>query len=69
MPVRDGWHFLEGLRRLAPTPSRPVLVAAGRILTREKARDHGCAGLLRKPIETDALLAGVRRCWAGGPQA
>jgi CheY-like chemotaxis protein len=62
MPVLDGWHFLESLRRLVPPQTTPVLIATGTILTREWARDHGCAGLLRKPIETEALLAEVRRC-------
>ena len=64
MPVLDGWHFLQRLRKLPLQP--PVIVTTGTILTREWARDHGCQGLLRKPIETDQLLAEVRLCLGEG---
>lgn len=60
MPVLDGWHFLEVLRR--ERVSLPVVVTTGTILTREWARQNGCAGFLRKPIEAQPLLAEVRRC-------
>ena len=65
MPVLDGWHFLEALRRLVPPRSIPILIATGSNLTRQWAEGHGCAGFLRKPIETDALLVEVRRCLGG----
>jgi CheY-like chemotaxis protein len=58
MPVLDGWHFLN----LLPQPHVPVVIATGTILTLEWADSHGCAGFLRKPIETEELLAEVRRC-------
>ena len=38
-----------------------ISTAAG-ILSREWAEAHGCAGFLRKPVETDELLDEVRRC-------
>jgi hypothetical protein len=39
-----------------------VVTTATTILSREWASDHGCAGLLHKPIGTDDLLQEVRRC-------
>jgi CheY-like chemotaxis protein len=63
MPVLDGWHFLERLRRKGPCPPVIVTTAAG-VLSLEWAQDHGCAGFLRKPVETDELLAEGRRCLA-----
>ncbi len=60
LPVLDGWHVLEELRRAGPHP--PVLVTSATFLSREWARDHGCAGFLRKPVEEEDLLAEVRRC-------
>jgi CheY-like chemotaxis protein len=56
MPVLDGWQFL-GLR---PQPQVPVIVASS---TSPPERE-GCAGFLRKPIESEELLAEVRRCLA-----
>src|SRR4029079_4599115 len=61
MPVLDGWRFLERLRATPPQPRVPVIVLTGTILTREWARDNGCQGFLHKPVETDELLAEVRR--------
>ena len=62
MPVLDGWHFLERLQRDAPQPRAPIIVTTATILTPEWARDHGCQGFLRKPINPDDLFAEVRRC-------
>jgi two-component system chemotaxis response regulator CheY len=62
LPVLDGWLFLERLRREGPLPTPPIVITTGTILTREWAGDHGCAGFVRKPIDTDELLAEVRRC-------
>lgn len=64
LPVLDGWHLLERLRKEGPAV--PVLVATGTILTPEWATDKGCRGLLRKPVDNDALLAEVRRCLGEG---
>jgi CheY-like chemotaxis protein len=60
LPVLDGWHFLERLRRGGPHP--PIIVTTATFLSREWAKDHGCAGFLRKPVDEEALLAEVRRC-------
>ncbi len=62
LPVLDGWQFLKQMKEQGRQV--PVIVTTGTILTPEWARDYGCRGFLRKPIETDALLAEVRRCLA-----
>jgi CheY-like chemotaxis protein len=62
MPVLDGWHFLDWFRREGPWPPAPVVVVTGTNLTREWAKDHGCPGFIRKPIDAEQLLAEVRRC-------
>jgi two-component system, chemotaxis family, chemotaxis protein CheY len=62
MPVLDGWHFLEHLKREGPQPSAPIIIVTSTILTREWAEDHGCCGFVRKPIEAEPLLEEVRRC-------
>jgi CheY-like chemotaxis protein len=63
MPVLDGWHFLDRLQRAGPHPPIIVTTAAG-VLSREWAAAHGCAGFLRKPVGTEALLQEVSRCLA-----
>jgi CheY-like chemotaxis protein len=64
MPVLDGWHFLEQLQCDLPRATVPIIVTTGTILSRAWAESHGCAGFVRKPIETDALLTEIRRCLA-----
>jgi CheY-like chemotaxis protein len=59
-PVLDGWGFLQEFGRLPQRP--PVLLLAPGVPTREWAADHGCAGLVRQPIDTGELLAEVQRC-------
>jgi CheY-like chemotaxis protein len=54
MPVLDGWQFLE----LMPHPQVPVIVAS----STDPPEPEGCAGFLRKPVESEELLAEVRRC-------
>jgi CheY-like chemotaxis protein len=60
MPVMDGWQFREEQRRDGTLADIPVVVctAAG-----ETAQNSalGAAELLSKPVETDDLLAAVRR--------
>jgi CheY-like chemotaxis protein len=61
MPGLDGWGFLGQLQQAGAQV--PVLVTTGtEALTPEWAEAHGCAGLVRKPVEPDELLAEVRRC-------
>jgi CheY-like chemotaxis protein len=63
MPVLDGWHFLQEIRAQGAPPI-PIIVVTATILTRQWAEDHGCRGFVRKPIESDSLLAEIRRCLA-----
>ena len=67
MPVLDGWHFLQEVRRAGGHRRVPIVVVTSTILTREWAHDHGCAGLLRKPVRADELLGEVRDCLARAP--
>jgi CheY-like chemotaxis protein len=61
MPGLDGWRFLEEFRRLPAAARPPVLVVtANPAIGREWAEDHGCAGVIRKPIDLDALLFTVQ---------
>jgi CheY-like chemotaxis protein len=62
LPVLDGWHFLQRLRREGPQPPIPVIITTATILTGEWARDNGCQGFVRKPFDTDLLLAEIGRC-------
>jgi two-component system chemotaxis response regulator CheY len=62
MPVLDGWHFLEALRKVVHGAATPVIVVTGTNLTREWAETHGCAGFIKKPFDEEGLLAEVRRC-------
>jgi CheY-like chemotaxis protein len=61
MPVLDGWHFLGRLQQEATRPP-VVITTAAAVINREWVEAHGCAGFLRKPVETDELLAEVARC-------
>ncbi len=60
MPIMDGWKFLERFQRL--DLDIPIIVITGSILTLDWAKQHGCAGFLRKPIDVPELLAEVNRC-------
>src|SRR5690349_14412561 len=61
LPVVDGWEFLQRLNASGQGP--PVIVTTySASVGAEWAAAHGCAGLLRKPFELDALLAEARRC-------
>jgi two-component system chemotaxis response regulator CheY len=62
LPVLDGWLFLERIQREGPHPRPPIVITTGTILTREWAKDKGCAGFVRKPVEPEALLTEVSRC-------
>jgi CheY-like chemotaxis protein len=68
MPVLDGWRFLEELKHLLDLSAVPVIIiTASPAVGPEWAEAHGCAGFLRKPFDTDALLTAVRRCLGQAP--
>src|SRR5262245_57028321 len=69
LPVLDGWHFLKAIQAQQQLAGVPVVVTTGTILTREWAADHGCAGLLRKPLDPELLLVEIRRCLGEPPPA
>jgi CheY-like chemotaxis protein len=63
LPAVDGWHFLDRRRREPALAALPVVIMTGLgVAGPEWADSLGAAGLLRKPVETEALLRGVRRC-------
>ena len=65
LPETDGGAFL---RRQAPPPGRsaaPVVIFTGlACASPEWARDLGARGILRKPVEVEAVLHEVQRCLA-----
>jgi CheY-like chemotaxis protein len=67
LPVLDGWHLLELLKREERFKGVPILVtSAASTITSEWAAAHGCAGILRKPIDDEeSLLSEIRRCLNG----
>ena len=64
MPVLDGLYFLQQIKALSHLASVPIIVTTSTNLTREWAEAQGCAGLLHKPIDPEALLQEVQRCVA-----
>ncbi len=68
MPVVDGWQFLAERGRTGSSGARsaPVVLLSGLGFIRGAA---GIADFLRKPIDSGALLACVRRfCRASSPR-
>jgi CheY-like chemotaxis protein len=62
-PATDGWRFMEERKKYPALSAIPVLImTAMDAANREWAESLGARGLLRKPVETPALLAEVRRC-------
>jgi two-component system response regulator MprA len=63
MPRVDGWEFLVERRRNPALAAVPVVITTAlSIANAEWATSLGAAGLLRKPVETEALIREVRRC-------
>jgi CheY-like chemotaxis protein len=63
LPVLDGWHLLAELKKGGQVGSVPVLITtATGVIGQDWARDHDCAGVVRKPIDPGQLVAEVRRC-------
>src|SRR5205814_5679219 len=65
LPVLDGWHFLDRLGKLKLEAKPPIILTTGsEIIGRDWTAAHGCAALLRKPIDTEELLREIERCLA-----
>ncbi|HEX8151827.1 MAG TPA: response regulator [Thermoanaerobaculia bacterium] len=67
MPGIDGYDVLAFLKEHRPDVLRRVLVLTASLSPNELARvkDHEICGVIAKPFEIEAVLAGVKQC-AGG---
>ena len=62
-PATDGWRFMATRKKNPALAAIPVLImTAMGIASEEWAESLGGCGLLRKPVDTDPLLAAIRRC-------
>ncbi|MBQ0929562.1 response regulator [Ideonella sp. 4Y16] len=63
MPGMDGFETTDALRALPGAPAWPVLALSASVLSaeRERARAHGMADFLVKPIETEELVRALKR--------
>jgi CheY-like chemotaxis protein len=62
LPGVDGWEVLNRLQMHETTRTIPIIICTGTMLAPTWAADHGCAGVLRKPIDEETLLREVTRC-------
>ena len=59
----DGWWFLEQRKCFPALASVPVIITTELTLaSQEWATALGAVGLLRKPVEAEALLLEIHRC-------
>ena len=66
MPLQDGWQFLAQRLRRPPLAAIPVIImTAMGVASNEWAASLGAIGLVRKPIEGEALLAFIDGCLPG----
>ena len=63
MPVMDGWQFLDAWRARRPAARCPVVLLSGLSYIRDAP---GVADFLSKPVDSERLLACVRRLY-GAP--
>jgi CheY-like chemotaxis protein len=63
LPGMSGIEFLKQIKRNAATSSIPVLVltSSSGPLMRDNCIREGCAGVLAKPIDPDALYAAIQK--------
>jgi len=62
MPPPDGWKVLSLRKAMPALASAPVVIVTGLgVASDEWARSLGAAALLRKPVDSESLLAEVRR--------
>lgn len=60
--LSDGRRFAEQLREEGQRAAVPIVVVAASALGRDWAAAMGCAGLVSKPVEPEAMLTEIRRC-------
>jgi two-component system KDP operon response regulator KdpE len=59
----DGWWFLQQSQRIPELSDVPILIVSSLAVANESwAASLGADGFLRKPFESDSLLAEIRRC-------
>jgi len=61
LPVVDGFTFLDRLQSVQTTRQMPIIIMTGMALSQGWALEHGCAGLVKKPIDTSTLLTEIER--------
>ena len=63
IPPPDGWRFLALRKKNPALAAAPVVImTALGVASEEWASSLGACGLLRKPVDSEALLEEVRRC-------
>ena len=65
MPVMSGWQFAVEQRKERELADIPIVVVSADGNLQQMVASVGAHGVLRKPIEIDALLALVRRYCPG----
>jgi CheY-like chemotaxis protein len=58
MPVMNGWQFVEALHENTVLTTIPVVVVTA---FNERTRSIRADGVMKKPVDLDALLATVKR--------
>jgi len=61
MPVMSGWQLLASLRQTAGLAAVPVVLLSADADLKQRARELGVAGYVRKPVDVETLLNVVRR--------
>ena len=61
MPVMNGWQLLASLRQTAGLAAVPVVLLSADADLKQRARELGVAGYVRKPVDVETLLNVVRR--------
>jgi CheY-like chemotaxis protein len=69
LPILDGWRFLDNVRANPTWNAIPIIVMTGIVLSPEWARDHGCSGFLKKPIDPENLFEQIEQCLRVGAGA
>ncbi len=61
LPIMDGRQFGAALKRSAEWASIPVVIFSAAVNAREEVAAMGAVGVLRKPVQLQALLEAVQR--------